>query len=183
MLDMMASAYSLYAYPSHPLLPLVFFRVVQVMEMMPGGIGQMLNANLPPGQDSNAHFKRSMVIMDSMSKKEMACKVPMDEKRVFRIANGAGVHPQEVEKLMQMHAQFAKMITGMSKSGLLKGTDAQLSSKIGRNPNAVMSQLQKAIDPKMLQQMGGAGNFMEMLKQMGGGAGELVCGRWCVVIV
>ena len=35
-----------------------------------------------------------------------------------------------------------------------------------RNPNNVMQQLHKAMDPRMLQQMGGAQNVMNMMKEM-----------------
>tara|TARA_B100001173_G_scaffold40622_1_gene31481 strand:- start:291 stop:455 length:165 start_codon:yes stop_codon:yes gene_type:complete len=35
-----------------------------------------------------------------------------------------------------------------------------------RNPNQVLQQLHKTMDPRMLQQMGGAQNLMNMMKQM-----------------
>ena len=82
------------------------------MEMMPGGIGSLLSQNMAPGQDSNAKLKTFMVMMDSMSTKEMDGKTPFTEKSVFRIAAGSGVHPQQVEELLQTHKQFEKMITG-----------------------------------------------------------------------
>lgn len=38
-----------------------------------------------------------------------------------------------------------------------------------RDPKKMMSQLQNAIDPGMLQQMGGMGGIMDMVKQMQSG--------------
>jgi len=35
-----------------------------------------------------------------------------------------------------------------------------------RNPNQMMGKLSKMIDPKMLAQLGGAGNLMNMMKEM-----------------
>ena len=54
----------------------------------------------------------------------------------------------------------------MGKSGLMKGGEAALGKQMARNPNAVMQQLSKAVDPKMLAQMGGPQNMMRMMKQM-----------------
>ena len=146
--------------------------------MMPGGMGGLL-ANLPPGTDSNARLKRFMVVMDSMSVAEMDGRVPLDEARIIRIARGAGAHPQEVVQLIETHKQFDKMIGGMNKAGLLKGGDAAFASKVSRNPGAVMSQLQRSIDPRMLQQMGGGQNLMNLMKGMAAGGGERVCGVGC----
>jgi len=41
-------------------------------------------------------------------------------------------------------------------------------SEFNRNPNAVLSQLQKCIDPKILQQMGGMDTMKNMLNQFKG---------------
>ena len=35
-----------------------------------------------------------------------------------------------------------------------------------RNSNQIMGKLQQMIDPKMMAQLGGAGNIMSMMKQM-----------------
>jgi len=40
-----------------------------------------------------------------------------------------------------------------------------------RNPQQMMKQLQSAIDPAMLKQVGGMGNLMNMVKQMQEGGG------------
>ena len=140
------------------------------MEMMPGGMSGLMG-QLPPGVDSNARLKRFMIIMDSMTEAEKEGKVVLDEPRIMRLANGAGAHPQEVMQLIETHKQFDKMIGGMNKTGLLKGGDQAFATKMSRNPAAVMSQLQRSMDPRMLQQLGGAGNLMSLMKGVTGGGG------------
>ena len=40
------------------------------------------------------------------------------------------------------------------------------SAKYYRNPNQILGKLQSMIDPKMMAQLGGAGNLMSMMKEM-----------------
>lgn len=121
-------------------------------------------ANMPQGGDSNARLKRFLVIMDSMTNAELDGKVQLDESRIMRVARGAGVHPQEVVGTIDTYKQFEKMIDGMNKGGLLKGGDAAFQSKMQRNPNAVLAQMQKSMDPRMLRGMGGMGGLSDLMK-------------------
>ena len=59
----------------------------------------------------------------------------------------------------------------MGKTGMMKGGDANMQKQMMRNPNQCMQQIQKAMDPRMIQQMGGSQNIMNLMKQMGGGPG------------
>ena len=72
----------------------------------------------------------------------------------------------EVQMLLRCHKQFEGVVTKMGKSGLMKGGDEQMVKQMQRNPNQVLQQLHKTMDPRMLQQMGGAQNLMNMMKQM-----------------
>merc|ERR1719321_2261829 len=72
------------------------------------------------------------------------------------------------------------MVGKMGKSGLFgKGGDL---TQLQRNPGQVMQKMQSAMDPRMLQQMGGAQNMMKMMKEvgnmekMGGGLGDMMGG-------
>lgn len=105
-----------------------------------------------------------------MTDSELDGKVQMDESRIIRVAKGAGVHPQEVVALLDTYKQFEKMIDGMNKGGLLKGGDSAFQSKMMRNPNAVLSQMQKSMDPRMLANMGGMQNLANMMKGLAKGA-------------
>jgi hypothetical protein len=143
------------------------------MDMLPGGLGSLMSQMNPGGgpADSNARLKRFMVIMDSMTDGELDGRVPaFEESRLLRIARGSGTHPQEVVALLDTYKQFEKMIDGMNKGGLLKGGDAAFQSKMARNPNAVLQQMQKSMDPRMLKNMGGMQNLASMMKGLAKGA-------------
>ena len=67
--------------------------------MIPG-----LNSNLitkDKEKESAAKIQRILTSMDSMTKDELDSKVSLEgnEKRIRRIARGAGVHPEEVKFL------------------------------------------------------------------------------------
>lgn len=142
----------------------------KVMEMLPGPLGQMMG-QMPQGADANAGVKKFLILMDSMTAAELDGEVEIDESRALRIIRGSGLHPQELDRLMTSYKQMQKMMDGMKKSGLLSGNEAALMNKMKRDPKAVMGQLQRSIDPRMLSQMGGAGNMMELMKSMGGPGG------------
>ena len=140
----------------------------KVMAMIPG-VPQMLDecGSCDDEQGSN-RLKRFMYIMDSMTDEELDGHIDLERSssRIDRIARGSGTHPFEVGHLLQCHKQFEKVVTKMGKSGLMKGGDAHMAKQMQRNPNNVMQQLHKAMDPRMLQQMGGAQNVMNMMKEM-----------------
>ena len=141
------------------------------MEAIPGMAG--LAGNMGP--ESNAQFKVFIIIMQSMTKKELDCRVPIDQPRVLRIARGAGVHPQQVHVLIDQWKQMGSMMKGITKSGLMKGGDEALAAKMRRNPNAIKQKLGKNIDPAMLAKMGGMESFMKLLGSgADGGAGDML---------
>jgi signal recognition particle subunit SRP54 len=138
----------------------------KVMSMIPG-ISQSL---IPAGheEEGNRRLKRFLYMMDSMTDDELDGRIDVakSESRIMRIARGSGCHPEEVRALLKCHKQFSEVIGKMHKSNLLKGGDSNLMKQIQRNPNAVMQQLSKTMDPRMLQQMGGTQNMVNMMKQM-----------------
>lgn len=89
-----------------------------------------------------------------------------EPSRVDRIARGSGTHPMEIQALLRCHKQFEGVVTKMGKSGMLKGGDEQMVKQMQRNPQQVLQQLHKTMDPSMLRQMGGAQNLMDMMKKM-----------------
>merc|ERR1711981_1230859 len=96
------------------------------------------------GDEGGNRLKRFMYMMDSMTDDELDGRVDLNRapSRVDRVARGSGTHPMEVQMLLRCHKQME------------------------RNPNQVLQQLHKTMDPRMLQQMGGAQNLMNMMKQM-----------------
>merc|ERR1712139_464690 len=122
---------------------------------------------LPQGaeKEGTKRIKRFMVMMDSLTDNEMDCEVQMNDTRRHRVAKGSGSSHAEVHQLLEEYKRMEKMVGKMGKSGLFgKGGDM---SQLMRNPGQVMQKMQSAMDPRMLQQMGGAQNMMKMMKEFG----------------
>ena len=139
--------------------------ISNVVGMIPG-----FNANMiPKGQEkeSTDRIKKFLYMMDSMTKDELDCVKPVTESRLLRISKGAGTQPKELLFLLGEHKRFSKMVERMGKMNL----DGLDSEEMKRNPQKMMQNLQKAIDPNMLKQMGGMGNLMNMVKGMQEGGG------------
>merc|ERR1719208_380830 len=106
-----------------------------------------------------------MVMMDSLTDDELDCVVQMTDSRRLRVAKGSGSSMMEVVQLLDEYKRMEKMVGKMGKSGLFgKGGDL---TQLSRNPAQVMQKMQSAMDPRMLQQMGGAQNMMKMMKDFG----------------
>merc|ERR1719335_12495 len=113
--------------------------------------------------------------MDSLTDDELDCVIQMNETRRYRVARGSGSSHLEVTQLLEEYKRMEKMVGKMGKSGLFgKGSDM---TQLARNPGQVMQKMQSAMDPRMLQQMGGAQGMMKMMKEFGkmegGGMGGL----------
>mmetsp|Transcript_1153 Transcript_1153/g.3571 ORF Transcript_1153/g.3571 Transcript_1153/m.3571 type:complete len:478 (-) Transcript_1153:176-1609(-) len=125
-----------------------------VMSMLPG-----VSELMPKGREKEgqARIKKFMVIMDSMTHKELDNpKIQFTEDRLMRVARGAGVHPVAVEELLNEHKRFAKVV---EKLGGIKGLESG-------NMQNLTKQMPKIMDPQMLRQLGGAGNIQQMIKQI-----------------
>mmetsp|Transcript_29806 Transcript_29806/g.45466 ORF Transcript_29806/g.45466 Transcript_29806/m.45466 type:complete len:270 (-) Transcript_29806:460-1269(-) len=134
----------------------------QVLGM--GSIGQL--ASMIPGLNSNLITKdkekeatnkiqRILTCMDSMTKDELDSKISLEgnEKRIKRVARGAGVHPAEVRFLITQHKQFQGMVKQVgSLQNMMQGNNME---QMKRNPQAALQNMQKNIDPKLIQSMGG----------------------------
>lgn len=131
----------------------------QVMSMIPG------MANMPQGgEDGSRRIRRFMVMMDSMHHDELDCVKPMVQSRLVRVARGSGSSLAEVNQLLEEYKRMSKMVGKMGKSGLMGGNSMQ---EMMRNPQQVMKKMQGALDPQLLQQMGGSSGLMNMMKEMG----------------
>lgn len=140
------------------------------------------------GAPAQKNMQAFMVVFDSMTQDELdgvfRSRVPdpkspgkhmyvfekeLTDSRKVRIARGAGVQLQTVFQLLTMYNQFKGMMGNLGKAGL--GNEKKMSQQMQRNPNQLMSHLQKSVDPNVLRAMGGSGNMMEMMKNMGLGGG------------
>jgi signal recognition particle subunit SRP54 len=134
----------------------------QIMQMIPG-----MSQLMPKGAEAEGvkRIKRFMVMMDSLTDAELDCDVQLNERRRWRVAKGSGSSAAEVTQLLDEYKRMEKMVGKMGKSGLFgKGGDM---TQLQRNPGQVMQKMQNSMDPRMLQQMGGAQNMMKMMKEFG----------------
>ena len=61
------------------------------------------------------------------------------------VAGGSGITRAPARLARHLSACALLQLTGMNKSGLLKGGDAAFSNKMKRNPNEIMSKLQQSM--------------------------------------
>ncbi|KAF8822420.1 signal recognition particle SRP54 protein [Cardiosporidium cionae] len=133
----------------------------------------MGNNILAPGQGEAgmAKLQRFMTILDSLTSEELDNEKPLDHSRINRIVIGSGTSTGEVQGLLEQHKQFQKMVGGLGKMGLSNEASMQ---HMMRNPQQLMSRMQNMFDPKVMKQIGGAGNLMNLMKginQMDGSSG------------
>lgn len=86
-----------------------------LLEMMPGGLGQML----PDDADPEAEFKQISAMLDSMTPQERARPEIIDASRRRRIAIGYGGEPHEINKLIKQFEQMRGLLKQMSSMSML----------------------------------------------------------------
>jgi signal recognition particle subunit SRP54 len=140
----------------------------KVMGMIPG-MAEMAGAGA--GADGAIRIKRFGYMMDSMTDDELDNpKLNFTSARIERIARGSGRSPREVEELLVEYRRFSKVV----------GKVGKMAGKGGKNSMGDMSRgtaqaMQQHLDPRMLNQFGGAQGLnkimQEMAKKMGPGMG------------
>jgi signal recognition particle subunit SRP54 len=88
-----------------------------LMDKLPGNLAQM--AQGAPNVDDNA-VRRIEGIINSMTRKERAKPELIKASRKRRIATGAGVSVQEVNRLLSQFEQTQKMMKMVAKGGMQK---------------------------------------------------------------
>ncbi|EUB59451.1 Signal recognition particle protein [Echinococcus granulosus] len=160
-----------------------------VLSSIPG-LGQELFTN---DRESHRRLKRLMTIMDSMNDHELdsddgARLFNRQPGRIQRVARGAGVSQGEVKQLLVQHTKFAQVVKKMGGiNGLFQqmpsGTGGGSGSGGGGQPSlsdmaaaarsvnsGKMAKLQasmaRAMDPRVLHQMGGTAGLQNVLRQL-----------------
>ncbi len=103
-----------------------------MMGMLPG-MGKLSKQMDEAGFDDKV-LRRQIALIDSMTKKERRNPEILQASRKRRIAAGAGLEVQELNRLLKMHRQMAdvmKKMGGMGKKGLLRGGLGALLGKGG----------------------------------------------------
>jgi signal recognition particle subunit SRP54 len=116
-----------------------------VMGMLPG-MGKMQKQMDEAGLDDRM-LRRQIALIDSMTKRERRNPEILQASRKRRIAAGAGLEVQELNRLLKMHRQMADMMKkmgGMGKKGLLRGG---LASMLGRGAPAMAPGTPPVPDP------------------------------------
>jgi signal recognition particle subunit SRP54 len=136
--------------------------IASLMGMMPG-IAKMKNQIAAAGIDDKI-VKRQVAVIDSMTRDERRHPDILKASRKKRIAAGAGVKVEDVNKLLKMHRNMADMMKamGQGKRGPLAGI-AQAMGFGGGMPTPTPEQM-KAMAEKM--QGGGAGGLPNLPKDL-----------------
>jgi signal recognition particle subunit SRP54 len=123
-----------------------------LMGMMPG-VAKMKNQIAAAGIDDRI-IKRQVAVIDSMTRQERKSPDILKASRKKRIAAGAGLEVQEVNKLLKMHRNMADMMKAMGsgKRGPMAGIAQAMGFGGGMKPPS--AEEMKAMAEKM---QGGAG--------------------------
>jgi signal recognition particle subunit SRP54 len=134
-----------------------------MMGMMPG-MAKMKKQADAAGLDDKV-LRRQIALINSMTKKERANPQILQASRKKRVAAGAGLEVQELNRLLKQHRQMADMMKKMGKMGK-KGMMRNLGSLFGGGGGPSEAEI-KAAQAQMGKMPGGLpGGF-------GGGAGAL----------
>ncbi|MEM6741203.1 MAG: signal recognition particle protein [Pseudomonadota bacterium] len=141
-----------------------------MMGMLPGAkkmSGQMAEAGI-----DDTMLKRQIALINSMTKKERANPALLQASRKKRIAKGAGLEVQELNRLLKQHRQMSDMMKKMGKRGMLKQIMGGMFGKGGGAPAGgdmaaleAAAQAQAAKLPKGM----GLGGMPGGIPGMGGG--------------
>jgi signal recognition particle subunit SRP54 len=89
--------------------------LAQIMDMLPGQLGQAARQIDP--KDIEKTFKQSEAIINSMTLKERRNPDILNASRRRRIAAGAGMEVQDVNRLIKQYRETQKMMKMIQKSG------------------------------------------------------------------
>ncbi|MFE3838325.1 signal recognition particle protein [Pseudogemmobacter sonorensis] len=125
-----------------------------LMGMLPG-MAKHQAAAAEAGLDDRM-LRRQIALINSMTKRERANPDMLQASRKKRIAQGAGLEVQELNRLLKQHKQMADMMKKMGKGGMMKNMIRQFMGKGGLPDPSKMSPEQLAEAAKgMGQGMGG----------------------------
>ncbi|MDF1856716.1 signal recognition particle protein [Pseudooceanicola sp.] len=118
-----------------------------VMGMLPG-MGKMTKQVKDAGFDDSA-IKHQIALIQSMTKKERANPALLQASRKKRIAKGAGMEVQDLNRLIKMHRQMADMMKKMGKMGKGGMLKQAMKGMMGKDGGGMPDPAQ--MDPKALE--------------------------------
>jgi len=135
-----------------------------LMGMLPG-VGKMKSQMAEAGLDDSM-LRRQVALINSMTRQERANPALLQASRKRRIAAGAGLEVQELNRLLKQHRQMADVMKKMgrqTKGGAMRAAVQQMLGKGGMPDPAQM-------DPAALQAAANALKSGGGLPGLGGGA-------------
>jgi signal recognition particle subunit SRP54 len=113
------------------------------------------------------NVKRMLIVMDSMTDKEMGNpELLRDESRRRRIAAGCGLPLGFVQYVIDEQKRWAQMFKKMDKGALSRL--AQMETPKGMNARQMQQDLQnmaRSMNPQMLQQLGGINGLSALMQK------------------
>jgi signal recognition particle subunit SRP54 len=101
--------------------------MASLLDKLPGGAKAA--AQLAPGQ-ADRELKRQIALIDSMTPRERRRPEIIDGSRRRRIAAGAGMQVQDVNRLLKQHQSMQKMMKQLG-SGKLQRMMGAMAGKLG----------------------------------------------------
>jgi signal recognition particle subunit SRP54 len=89
--------------------------IAQILEMLPGGMGQMAKQISP--QEAEKSLKSTEAIINSMTPKERRHPDILNANRRRRIARGSGMEVQDVNRLIKQYREAQKLFKMLKKTG------------------------------------------------------------------
>jgi signal recognition particle subunit SRP54 len=89
--------------------------IAQILEMLPGGMGQMAKQISP--QEAEKSLKSTEAIINSMTPKERRNPDVLNASRRRRIARGSGMEVQDVNRLVKQYREAQKLFKTLKKTG------------------------------------------------------------------
>ena len=132
-----------------------------MMGMLPGA--KKMGAQMTEAGIDDGMLRRQIALINSMTKKERANPQILQASRKKRIAKGAGLEVQELNRLLKQHRQMSDMMKKMGKKGMLKQMMGGMFGKGGGGGQPDMAALEAAAQQqaaKMPKGMGGMGGGM-----------------------
>lgn len=133
-----------------------------LMGMMPG-VAKMKNQLAAANLDDKV-LKRQIAVIDSMTRAERKNPDILKASRKKRIAAGAGLKVEEVNKLLKMHRNMADMMKMMGGKAGKRGPLAGMAQAMGFGGGGPSPEEIKAMTEKL--QSGGAGALPNLPKDM-----------------
>ncbi|MEM1431633.1 MAG: signal recognition particle protein [Pseudomonadota bacterium] len=148
----------------------------QMLQMggMEGMMGMLPGAKKMQGQMNEAGIddkmlKRQIALINSMTKKERANPQILQASRKKRIAQGAGLEVQELNRLLKQHRQMSDLMKKMGKKGMLKQMMGGMFGKGGAPAGGDMAALEAAAQAQAAKLPKGMGGLGGMPGMPGGG--------------